>query len=216
MSSEDAGISGSEARASETTAIRAECVLESEELDRVENARLARLTRPAQAATLLAAALAVVVVVATSPGDLDARHALVAVALLALMVSRFRRGSHVARRLGAQWEYARRITVEIDDDRFSIESGLFRGRWSWEALFGFRETEDAFLVYWLPESYYFVPKRALDPDEATRLRELLERRIPASASAQIDAAERRAMVVHAATGVAVIVFVGALTDLMSR
>lgn len=70
------------------------------------------------------------------------------------------------------------VSFTFDDQRIVIRSALSFGESAWEALYGARETKDAFLLYRSKEIFHFVVKRTLrSPDDVTALRELIRSKL---------------------------------------
>lgn len=70
------------------------------------------------------------------------------------------------------------LTVTFDEAQIAMRSALSSSESAWEALYGARETRDAFLLYRSKDLYHVVLKRMLSsPDDVTALRELIRSKL---------------------------------------
>ena|ERR1700674_4620875 len=71
----------------------------------------------------------------------------------------------------------RPMEMVVGDDAVSYTSPTGEGRSRWEAFEAWRESKKSFLLYPQPRIFFIVPKRAMQPDQISVLRELLKSRI---------------------------------------
>ncbi|HEX3103218.1 MAG TPA: YcxB family protein [Terriglobales bacterium] len=67
--------------------------------------------------------------------------------------------------------------VEISDDGVKTDSGIASSQVSWKGILRYVESSDTFLLYTSPACFAIVPKRVLQPEQVTELRELLPNHI---------------------------------------
>ena len=67
------------------------------------------------------------------------------------------------------------VSYSFDDQSFAARSTYSEGRYPWEQMWDWRETDRIVLVLPTPRNFYVVPKRALDAAALDRLRGNLAR-----------------------------------------
>ena len=89
--------------------------------------------------------------------------------------------------LGRCWDERRHVVLEVDEDRFSMRSGIFVTELAWDVITHWEEKEDAFLVYPTADTFHVIPKRVLATAQMqTMLRQLLADRVSPGGQAQVD------------------------------
>lgn len=65
-------------------------------------------------------------------------------------------------------------TIELNDEGMTTDAGVASSKTSWKAYVRFVESKDSFLLYTSPACFNIIPKRVLQPEQVTELRQLLQ------------------------------------------
>lgn len=85
-----------------------------------------------------------------------------------------------------EWALRRARTLTADESGLEVRDGLNHSRVAWAHVAAWRESEDGFFLYLSRHSYHHVPHRAFaDPEEATRLRQLLTEYVGPEGDAEV-------------------------------
>ena len=119
--------------------------------------------------------LAGILIVVTRQGPLNA-------ALSPLVIGSFWTwiGSGQIYQLSARSQFAKSPAlrdprrVEFNEDGVTTDAGIASSQVSWKAYLRYVESKDTFLLYTSPACFVIVPKRVLQPEQVTELRELIQ------------------------------------------
>ncbi len=67
--------------------------------------------------------------------------------------------------------------IEFNDDGVTTDAGIASSQVSWKAYLRYVESKDTFLLYTSPACFIIIPKRVLQPEQVTELRELIQTHI---------------------------------------
>lgn len=89
--------------------------------------------------------------------------------------------------LGRCWDERRHVVLEVNEDRFSMKSGIFVTELAWDVITHWEEKEDSFLVYPTADTFHVIPKRVLGTKQMQiTLRQLLAERVSPGGQAQVE------------------------------
>jgi YcxB-like protein len=68
-------------------------------------------------------------------------------------------------------------TIELNEDGVNTDAGIASSQMSWQAYLRYVESKDTFLLYTSPACFVIIPKRILQPEQMSELRQLMHAHI---------------------------------------